>query len=76
MFEVQHEGKGKTGEVNIEFDGMEVNMTRFPRRNVSRNSQAQANGEYSLCCVFMCVLCQGLVMSLLFCVRPSTIPGV
>lgn len=42
-FEVTQEGKGKTGEINLEFHGMEVNMTRFPRRNVSRNSQA--NGQ-------------------------------
>ncbi|XP_021379253.1 NEDD4-like E3 ubiquitin-protein ligase WWP1 isoform X2 [Mizuhopecten yessoensis] len=45
VFEVTHEGKGKTGDVNLEFHGMEVNMTRFPRRNISRNSQAQANGQ-------------------------------
>jgi hypothetical protein len=39
-------GKGKTGEITLALDGMNVNMTKFPKKNQSRHSQAQANGTY------------------------------
>lgn len=44
--ELTLEGKGKTGEITLALDGMNVNMTKFPKKNQSRHSQAQANGMY------------------------------
>jgi len=44
--ELTLEGKGKTGEITLALDGMNVNMTKFPKKNQSRHSQAQANGTY------------------------------
>ncbi|KAJ8313203.1 hypothetical protein KUTeg_009244 [Tegillarca granosa] len=43
--EVSLENKGKTGEVTFTMDGMEVNMTRFPKKNTGRITQA--NGQVS-----------------------------
>jgi hypothetical protein len=43
-FEIKLDGKGKTGEVLLTFSGMDVNMTRFPKRNERR----QTNGKSTL----------------------------
>lgn len=43
--EITLEGKGKTGEITIGLNGMNVNMTKFPKKNLSRQSQAQSNGQ-------------------------------
>lgn len=43
--ELTLEGKGKTGEINLTLDGMNVNMTQFPKRNQSRHSQSSSNGK-------------------------------
>lgn len=45
--ELTLEGKGKTGEINLTLDGMNVNMTQFPKRNQSRHSQSSSNGQVS-----------------------------
>jgi len=37
------EGKGRTGELNLCFDGLNVNMARFPKKSTSRNSTS--NGQ-------------------------------
>ncbi|XP_061162801.1 E3 ubiquitin-protein ligase Su(dx)-like [Saccostrea echinata] len=42
-FEIKLDGKGKTGEVSLSFNGMEVNMTRFPKRNERRQTNASRN---------------------------------
>lgn len=41
-FEIKLDAKGKTGEVSLSFNGMDVNMTRFPKRNERR----QTNGKW------------------------------
>lgn len=43
--ELTLEGKGKTGEITLTLHGMNVNMTKFPKKNQSRHSQSQSNGQ-------------------------------
>ena len=38
------DGKGKTGDLTVSLDGMDVNMTQFPKKNTSRRS-TDANGK-------------------------------
>lgn len=40
-FEIKLDAKGKTGEVSLTFNGMDVNMTRFPKRNERRQTNGQ-----------------------------------
>ncbi|XP_022340734.2 E3 ubiquitin-protein ligase Su(dx)-like isoform X2 [Crassostrea virginica] len=40
-FELQLDTKGKTGEIYLTFNGMDVNMTRFPKRNERRQTNGQ-----------------------------------
>lgn len=42
-FEVTVEGKGKTGEISVCLDGLNVNMSRFPKKSASRASTS--NGK-------------------------------
>lgn len=44
--ELTLEGKGKTGEISLTLHGMNVNMTKFPKKNHSRNAQSHTNGAY------------------------------
>ncbi|KAL5022685.1 hypothetical protein ScPMuIL_001840 [Solemya velum] len=45
-FSLHVDGKGKTGELNISLNGMEVNMTKFPaKRTPSRRTASQSSQE-------------------------------
>lgn len=41
--DISVEGKGKTGVLTVSFDGLNVNMSRFPKKPASRASTS--NGE-------------------------------
>jgi hypothetical protein len=47
-FELHLDGKGKTGDLAVTLTGIEVNMSRFPKRNQSRHTST-ANGKAALC---------------------------